>query len=79
MDLLLWLVVVLIPVAQVPGVLLLARYAGGEEQGWQPGYAHHVVEDEAAADGVARCRRCGARNDAAFARCARCAAPLAGR
>lgn len=79
MSLLLWLLVVLVPVAQVPGVLLLARYAGGEERGWQPGYAHHVVEEAGAADGVARCRRCGAHNDAAFVRCGQCAARLAGR
>lgn len=76
MGAILWLLVVLIPVAQVPGVLLLARYAGGEERGWRPGYAHHVITDEGAEDGISRCRRCGARNDDAFVRCGRCAARL---
>lgn len=76
MGTLLWLLVVLVPVAQVPGVLLLARYAGGEEAQWRPGYAHHVVADAGAGGGVVRCRRCGARNDPAFDRCGRCTARL---
>lgn len=72
MNSLLWGLVVLIPLLQVPGVLLLSRYVDvGEELGWRPGYAHHVQEGEP--DG---CRRCGATNAEEYRFCRRCAARL---
>jgi len=72
----LWGLVVLIPLLQVPGLLLLSRYVDvGEELQWRPGYAHHVQKGET--DRVpGQCRRCGAANAEEFSFCQNCAARL---
>lgn len=70
-----FLVLVLVPLVQLPGVLVLSRYvASDDDPAWHPddGYAYRV--DGPVVPGT--CPRCGAENDAAYAYCRRCVARL---